>query len=136
MREYRTIAAWFQRVIVAPESVKCSEVIMGENLQNSMRTSRAEGEIPSLLLKEGLITDDQLAYAVRIKAKLSSNITLIDTIKELGYTSGEQIRDTLSRNHTSIRIGSLLVEMGYIRESDLNAALNLQKRVIRAEKTG
>jgi type IV pilus assembly protein PilB len=109
---------------------------MSETPTNGLPSSQSGGEIPGLLVKEGLITDDQLAYAIRIKAKLSSNNTLIDTIKELGYATGEQIRVTLSRNQTSIRIGSLLVELGYIRESDLNAALNLQKESPERKKLG
>jgi type IV pilus assembly protein PilB len=109
---------------------------MNEAPINSSSFNAPSGEIPALLVKEGFITDDQLAYAVRIKAKLSSNNTLIDTIKELGYATGEQIRDTLSRNQTSIRIGSLLVELGYLREPDLNAALNLQKESPERKKLG
>ncbi len=109
---------------------------MSETPVNSLPTSQTGGDIPLLLVKEGLITDDQLAYAIRIKAKLSSNNTLIDTIKELGYATGEQIRATLSRNHTSIRIGSLLVELGYIHEADLNAALHLQKESPERKKLG
>jgi type IV pilus assembly protein PilB len=109
---------------------------MSEAAADRLSTSQPGGDITSLLMKEGLITDDQLAYAIRIKAKLSSNSTIIDTIKELGYATGEQIRATLSRNHTSIRIGSLLVELGYIRESDLNAALNLQKESPERNKLG
>jgi type IV pilus assembly protein PilB len=109
---------------------------MSEAPLSSLPTNRSGGEITALLVKEGLISDDQLAYAVRVKAKLSTNNTLIDTIKELGYASGEQIRATLSRNHTSIRIGSLLVELGYIRDSDLNAALNLQKESPERKKLG
>ena len=109
---------------------------MSEAQTNSLPTSQTGGDIPLLLVKEGLITDDQLAYAVRIKAKLSSNNTIIDTIKELGYATGEQIRATLSKNHTSIRIGSLLVELGYIHEADLNAALHLQKESPERKKLG
>ncbi len=100
---------------------------MSATAENTIPSSPPAGEIPALLVKEGLVTADQLAYARRVQAKLSSNKTFIDTIQDLGYITDEQIRSTLSKNHLSIRIGALLVELGYIRESDLTAALNLQK---------
>jgi type IV pilus assembly protein PilB len=103
---------------------------------NTIPSSPSGGDIPALLVKEGFVTADQLAYARRVHAKLSSNKTLIDTILDLGYITDEQIRGTLSKNHLSIRIGALLVELGYIRESDLTAALNLQKESAERKKLG
>jgi type IV pilus assembly protein PilB len=109
---------------------------MSENTPASIPANSTGGDIPSILLNEGIITQEQLSYARRVQQKLSSNRTLIDTIKELGYATGEQVSEALGRNHTSIRIGSLLVELGYLSETDLNSALNIQKESTERKKLG
>jgi type IV pilus assembly protein PilB len=85
------------------------------------------GEIAALLLKEGVITQEQLRYAERVRSKLLSSKTLLDVLQELGNVSAEQIAATLRKNSLAIRIGAFLIELGHLRESDLTAALNLQK---------
>lgn len=85
------------------------------------------GEIVSLLVKKGLLTEQNAAYAMRVKSKLSSDKTLIDTLKDLKYINGEQIKEVLRDNHLSMKIGDLLVELGYLSQERLMAALNIQK---------
>jgi type IV pilus assembly protein PilB len=87
----------------------------------------AGGEIAALLVREGVITPEQLSYAQRVRSKLLSTKTLLDVLQELGSVTRDAIAQTLRRNNLSIRIGDLLIELGQIRESDLAAALNLQK---------
>jgi type IV pilus assembly protein PilB len=109
---------------------------MSVTAENNIPSAPSGGDIPALLVKEGFVSNDQLAYARRVHAKLSSNKTLIDTMQDLGYITDEQIRGALGKNNLSIRIGALLVELGYIRESDLTAALNLQKESAQRKKVG
>ena len=85
------------------------------------------GEIAALLVQEGVITPEQLSYALRVRSKLLSSKTLLDVLLELGSVTKEQIAATLRKNSLAIRIGDFLIELGHIRESDLAAALNLQK---------
>ncbi len=85
------------------------------------------GEIVSLLLKKGLLTEQNAAYAMRVKSKLSSDKTLIDTLKDLKYINGDQIKEVLRTNHLSLRIGDLLVELGYMSRAKLLTALNIQE---------
>ncbi len=85
------------------------------------------GEIVSLLVKKGLLTEQNAAYAMRVKSKLSSDKTLIDTLKDLKYINGDQIKAVLRDNHLSMKIGDLLVELGYLSQERLMAALNIQK---------
>ena len=85
------------------------------------------GEIAALLVKEGVITPEQLSYAQRVRSKLLSGKTLLDVLQELGSVTREQVAATLRKNSLAIRIGDFLIELGHIRESDLAAALNLQK---------
>ena len=77
------------------------------------------GAIATLLLQDGFISDKQLSYAARVRSKLTSPKTMIDTLLDLGYVTQEQIRTTLRTNHTHIRLGDLLVELGYLKEGEI-----------------
>lgn len=85
------------------------------------------GEIVALLVKDGVISTEQLRYAQRVRGKLQSTKTLIDVLQELEYLTRDDVARTLRKNTPSIRIGDFLVELGYLKESELSAALNLQK---------
>ncbi|MBI1920318.1 MAG: Flp pilus assembly complex ATPase component TadA [Geobacter sp.] len=85
------------------------------------------GLIASLLLREEVVTLEKLTYAKRIQSKLPSARKLIDILQELGYVTAEQIRAILRKHQLNIRIGELLVELGYLRDSDLQSALEMQK---------
>ncbi len=90
--------------------------------------SRSAGEtIAMLLVKKGLITEDQLRYAQRVRSKLQSARTLIGVLQELRFVKPEEVRTSLRANLVEIPLGALLVELGYLRETDLNMALSLQK---------
>jgi type IV pilus assembly protein PilB len=86
-----------------------------------------QGLIAELLLHESLITEQQLSYAQRVRSKLTTQKTLKDTLLDLGYITTEQIQETLRKNQVNIRLGDLLVELGYLRETDLQQALGIQK---------
>ena len=85
------------------------------------------GHIAALLVQEGVISAEQLTYAQRVRGKLLSSKTLLDVLQELGSITREQVAATLRKNSLTIRIGDFLIELGQIRETDLEAALNLQK---------
>lgn len=99
-------------------------------------SSLQAGVIAPLLVQESLLTSEQLSYAVRVRSKLASHRNIVDIIQELGYVTSEQIRDTLRKNRVAIRMGDMLVELGYLREADLKAALNLQKEDSSGMKLG
>ena len=82
--------------------------------------------IIDLLLKENIITDQQMAYAVRIRSKLTTPRTMTDTLMDLGYLNREILQETLRKNRVNIRLGDFLVELGYLRDSDLKQALGMQ----------
>ena len=94
------------------------------------------GEIVGLLLRENCLTEEQLAYASRVRSKLLSSKTLLDIIRELGYITNEQVREVLRKNRVQIRIGDLLLELGHISEADLTMALNLQNESSEKKKLG
>lgn len=94
---------------------------------NGIKTPSPEsGVITKLLLEETIITEKQLQYAIRIISKLTTPKTMIDTLLDLGYLTRELLQGTLRKNRVNIRLGDFLVELGYLRESDLKQALGLQ----------
>jgi len=85
------------------------------------------GIIATLLLKEKIITEQQLNYAVRINSKLTTPKTMVDTLLDLGYVTSEQLQGTLRTNQLNLRLGDFLVELGYLRATDLQQALGMQR---------
>jgi type IV pilus assembly protein PilB len=71
-----------------------------------------------------------------VRSKLLSSKTLLDVLQDLGTVSRDQVAATLRKNSLSIRIGDFLIELGLIRESDLEAALNLQKEAAERKMLG
>ena len=82
--------------------------------------------IADILVKQGRITPEQLRYAQRIRGKLNSAKTLIGILQELHFISSDEMRAALRSSRVNIPLGSLLVELGYLRDSDLKVALALQ----------
>ncbi|MCP5159725.1 MAG: Flp pilus assembly complex ATPase component TadA [Gammaproteobacteria bacterium] len=102
----------------------------------ALSTSETGLEIAKFLIEDGIITDQQLAYAMRVRAKLSTEKSLLSVLNEIGYVSLEQQRITLRKHRISVRIGALLVELGFLREQDLRAALALQRESGQGKKLG
>jgi type IV pilus assembly protein PilB len=87
----------------------------------------AGNEIGAILVLRGLITAEQLVYARRIQSKLPRSRALISVLEELQFASPEQVHATLSTGPVAVPLGRLMIELGYIRDSDLQTALALQK---------
>jgi type IV pilus assembly protein PilB len=83
--------------------------------------------IVQLLVKEGYISASQLSYAIKVQEKLETPRRLLEVVKDLGYVREPQVQDTLRKNRTGLPLGSLLVELGHITETQLATALNRQK---------
>lgn len=83
--------------------------------------------IADVLMKEGFLSHEQYAYALRVAGKLTAQRSLTSILIELGQVTPEQIRTALRKNMVSIRIGDFLVELGYLKPADLAAALGIQK---------
>ena len=94
------------------------------------------GMITDLLLKETIISPEQLAYAVRVRTKLSTPKNMVDTLLDLGYLTRDVLQETLRNNRVNIRLGDFLVEMGYLRDSDLKQALGLQAESKNKQRLG
>jgi type IV pilus assembly protein PilB len=92
--------------------------------------------ITNLLLQESIISDQQLAYAVRIRSKLTTPKTMIDTLLDLGYLTRDILQETLRNNRVNIRLGDFLIELGYLRDSDLKQALGMQSESKNKQRLG
>jgi type IV pilus assembly protein PilB len=82
--------------------------------------------IANLLVQQKVITAEQLQYAIRICGKLTSPKTLVSVLQELHFITTEKLREVLSANSLAVPLGALLVELGYVSEPDLRAALAIQ----------
>ncbi len=94
------------------------------------------GEIVSLLLSSGMVSEKQVKHAVRIRQKLTTPTPLLNILKDLGFISDELVRKAMLDTRLSIRIGELLVELGHISEADLNSAVNIRKEREKELKLG
>ncbi len=92
-------------------------------------------EIASLLLRSGVLTETQFARVRRVQEKLPGR-TFLSIARELGYASNEQARKALRENRLSVGVGSLLVELGHLKPSELEAALEIQRRATSRRKLG
>lgn len=88
------------------------------------------------LLQNGYLTEKQVSYARRVQSKLEVPPPLLQVIKELKYISDEQIKAAVRKHPLSMPIGSFLVELGHIRESDLQTALRIQTEEKSKRKLG
>lgn len=89
-----------------------------------------------LLIKAGYLTTEQLTYARKVQSRLATPATLLHVLQELQFVSAEQLRQMLRANHVSVRLGDLLVELGYLRPADLEAAIEIQKSTQSRKKLG
>lgn len=92
--------------------------------------------IANLLINEGHLTSEQLAYAQRVRSKLVTPKTLLAVLQELQLVTPQQLRDTLGTHRVSMPLGALLVELGLIRSTDLQVALSIQQATQPKKKLG
>jgi type IV pilus assembly protein PilB len=88
-----------------------------------MESRQAIGRI---LCAAGLLDAEQLRYADRACSKLATPKPLVDVVGELYGITRERIVDALRSQREKLRLGDLLVELGFVRPDDLATALALQ----------
>lgn len=108
----------------------------GDSKATAVEIAGTDADIIRFLLQDGVLSEERLAYARRIQSKLKSTRSLLSILTELDYVTAEQQRATLQRHRVSIKLGALLVELGYLREADLRAALAIQRESGRGKKIG
>ena len=83
-------------------------------------------DIIELLISAGKLTREQLTYAQRIQSKLDTPRPILELLKELKAISEDQVKEVVRGLQTQMSLGNLLVELGHIREADLQIALKIQ----------
>lgn len=109
---------------------------MTTDSKTSSVTSLENGMITKLLVKENIISAQQLAYTIRVRSKLTTPKTMIDSFIDLGYLTKDTLQQLLRNNRVNIRLGDFLVELGYLRESDLKQALGMQAESTNKQRLG
>ncbi|MFA6241660.1 MAG: ATPase, T2SS/T4P/T4SS family [Candidatus Hydrogenedentales bacterium] len=79
------------------------------------------------LLRDGVLTAQQLEKALRVQQLLEQPRQLGDILIELGYASKRSIADTIKKHGSGMRLGEMLVEQGLITKESLDTALATQK---------
>lgn len=101
---------------------------------------RHQGEehnpIVRLLIRAGLLDEEQAAYARRVLTKLHMARPLCEVIRELGYVTEEQIRQAIRDHQGELRLGDLLNGLGYLTDDELDRALALQRQDVSRPKLG
>lgn len=84
------------------------------------------GQIGRILLEQRVISEEQYAYACRVKNKLGEEYSLVQVLEELGYLSKDRLQAALRQKPNALPLGELLVELGLLKRRELEAALKLQ----------
>ena len=98
-------------------------------------SARSASDIAALLLKTGTISAAQASRTHRIRQKLP-NRSFLSIVQDLGYATEEQARKVLHDNRLNVGLGSLLVELGYLKPADLEVALDAQRKSPGRKKLG
>ncbi|PID72181.1 MAG: secretion system protein E [Desulfobulbus propionicus] len=101
-----------------------------------MSTSQTATPIIDLLVKNGTISAKQVEHARRVQQKLSVFTPILKVLKDQGSISDQEIKETVQSATHSIRIGDLLVELGYISDDDVESAISIQKSSNTKDKLG
>ncbi len=84
--------------------------------------------LAGLLLDEGLVTEQQLARAKKVHARMEVKERLSEVLVRLGYVYESQIREVMKKHKKKLQLGDFLIEMKFINESDLEKVLKIQER--------
>ena len=90
--------------------------------------SSAKLNLGQLLLRQGILDEDQLAHAMAEHKR--TGLMLSKILLRLGMVSEDTLTSILGvqmQSSTKMRIGEMLLKQGYINEDQLNKALEMQK---------
>ncbi|HKG23787.1 MAG TPA: ATPase, T2SS/T4P/T4SS family [Blastocatellia bacterium] len=87
-----------------------------------------EDQIGNILVKDGILTQDQLSKANKIKEHLGGQKTLHEVLIEMNWVSVPRLEDVVRRQKTKMLMGEILVARGLVTASDVAAALDNQRK--------
>ncbi len=80
------------------------------------------------LINEGLVTQEQLIRARSIQQHLSGEKTLKEVLVDMNWVNEKQLDDFVHRQKAKQRVGEILVARKLVKESDVQAALEVQRK--------
>lgn len=92
-----------------------------------MREDQGASLIGRLLVEADRLDRDALARAERLRKKLDPPRPLIDVLIARFGISRDDIHGVIAANRGAFQLGQLLVELGHLREEDLEQALAIQR---------
>jgi DNA repair exonuclease SbcCD ATPase subunit len=107
------------------EAVALSPAIPPRRVPSSPPRTRLLGE---LLVREGLVTETQLASALRAQEASPDGTPIGQLLVEQGALSPADLEAVLRRYHKKYRLGDILVETNVISETQLQLAVDHHRR--------
>lgn len=95
------------------------------------------GEIlAQALVDDGAIDEVARQRAVRVHGKLTTDMTLHGVLKKMGLVDEARTLEAIRRKQPDIRIGELMIELGYLEPSQLRQVLTSQASQLPPKKLG
>ena len=162
--EQLTVALQYQARLPVGQSMSLAEVLVALEYVSEAQIKDALGEKPpaedvlvQMLIKEGLIQENQLADAVKTRESQTESKRLGTVLLEMGYTTREMIETALKHYYLThpnpaetappppvqtarvtgpleeehVPLGQQLVRQGLINQEELEHALDYQQRLPR-----
>jgi type IV pilus assembly protein PilB len=96
-----------------------------------------EERIEVALINEGLVTQEQIARARNIQQHLKGGKSLKDVLIDMNWVNEKQLDDFVRRQKAKQRVGEILLGRKLVKETDIQAALETQRKTApRAKRIG
>jgi type IV pilus assembly protein PilB len=95
--------------------------------KESPKANPRMAKLGELLIKEGLITSEQLEEAVAVQKKQQIYMPLGEICVDLKFITRDQLRKTLGTHQNRIALGDLLTNLGLVTPEQVREALKEQK---------
>jgi type IV pilus assembly protein PilB len=93
-------------------------------------------KLAELLLRADIVDEQTLSRATRVHSKLDNDNSLFSVLLKMGITDEKTMLGIVKRWQPEIKIGELLVELGYITAAQLRQALMVQSKELEPVKIG
>lgn len=80
-----------------------------------------------VLLQEGLVTENQLRYALQLQQEGLEKRRLGEILVDLGYITKRQLREIARKYNLRVPVGQILIESGLVSEEQIEEALREQQ---------
>ena len=98
------------------------------NNSHEQKTPNIGTQLSELLLRAEIIDEKALDRAIRVFSKLDTDNTLFSVLLKMGLTDERTMLGIIKRWQPEIKIGELLIELGYLNASQLRQALMIQSK--------